>query len=243
MTRLWHAVLLAVVAFGAAGCDMLSFFISENGDGDFFVSVPVNEDTLPFMSLEGVPPDTADVCDGEIPQPNDALIDIPNTDIPSIDSFTVRTNLVELEDECLLITFAFWNADEAADVFEALSTDERPFPLSGNLEDGWTFELDTAEIKSRAVSFATLDGYEPTVTVTLPGETFQDNADRSDDGLYVWEIDLDNLDELPDTLYATTQVDTSLPPEMFGLIILAILMVAVVVVIVVVETRKERDYL
>lgn len=236
MTRLRHVVLLVVIAFGAAGCEALSFFIFKDGNGGFFVSVPVNEDTLPFISLEGVPPDTADVCDGEIPQPNDVLIDIPDTDM-----VTVRTNLAEFEDECRLTTVGFWDAAVAADAFEALSTDERPFPLSGNLDDGWTFELDAAEIQSRAAGFATLDGYEPTVAVRFPSESFRDNADRSGNGPHVWEIDLDNLDALPDTLYATTQVDTSLPPEMFVLIILAIVMVAAVVLIVVVETRKERN--
>ncbi len=134
------------------------------------------------------------------------------------------------DDDCAVRFGRTWAADEFDIVLTALAEDDGP-TVRRTDDGGWSFELDLGPISDELseeqfseddVAQATAFGFEfPTlaISVTLPGDAVEHNADSVRQSTYSWEIDFLTADELPENLYVETAPGGGLGPEAIGAIV------------------------
>ncbi len=123
-----------------------------------------------------------------------------------------------------------WDAADFDTVMAVLAEDGGP-SVHRTAGGGWRFELDLSwlsgdlsedELSEDELAQAAALGFElPTlaISVTLPGETVEHNADSARQSQSAWELDFLATDEFPKSLYAETAPSGGLEPEAIGAIV------------------------
>ncbi len=215
------ACLLTLVATACIEVKM-DFVVRDDGAGSAEVS----------MRLDGAVLELAVLGEGGNPEQYcHQLADEPDASDPmgfGLDTVDSSTEAVIDDGDCLVTGTVTWTAEESDEVLDALMADDGPG--FQRLDDGgWRFELDTAslseDMSDDELSEAAALGFDfPTLalSVTLPGEAVEHNADAVRGSTYTWEFDTADVREFPDRIYLETTPGGGLGPEAIGAIVAGI---------------------
>ena len=218
------ACTLIVLATACVDIEM-DIVVREDGSGSVSTTMRIGESVMEFAALgDGSSPE--DFCQRAADEAgfDDALV----FDIAGVDeSFE---SAIE-NGTCVITTVSSWTADESEAVLEEMASVEGD-GLSRLEGGGWRFELDMGTFKEEAesedLSQITALGFDPptlTITVTLPGNAVEHNAQSVSQSKYTWEVPFDAIDELPPSLYVETAPGSGgLGPEAIGAIIAGVLL-------------------
>ncbi len=198
------ALSLAVLTTACIDVEM-DFLIHDDGAGSVIVTISVDEAVLEFAALEA---DGAaeDLCD-EMLEDADAD-DMLDLGLGNLDS---TTETVLVDGSCIATMTSTWSASQSEEVLAAFAEDDGP--SIRRLDDGgWRFELGPGSLEDEELTpddleMVTALGFDlptATISVTLPGDAVEHNADSANQSKYTWEIPFDALDELPETIYVET---------------------------------------
>lgn len=228
----WCSLTRAAVAVGAlavlaTACYRLEIDLVVREDGSGSVDAAVDID-IAMLSLMGLGEGDASETSGEVCR---QIVDGSGAGMPSIFGLSELDDIdVSLGDGVCAVRFGrAWSAGEGEIVLAALAGDNGPrIRRTGN--DGWRFDLDMAslsdeladeELTSEDRAEAEALGFEfPTlaVSVRLPGEAVEHNADSVRQSKYAWELDLFATEQHPASLYAETAPGGGLSPAAIGAI-------------------------
>lgn len=230
----------SVLAIAVTACvDVnMDFVMRDDGSGSAAVSMRVNEAGLELAMLgEGADPEL--YCH--------LLADQPVAGDPmgfGLDGADSSTEAVFDGDECVVTSTVTWTAEESDTVLDALRADGGP--SFRQLDDGgWRFDLETASLSEDLtdddLSQAAALGFDlPTLTlsVTLPGDAVEHNADAVRSFTYTWEFDTAEMREFPGEIYVETAPGGGgLGPAAIGGIIAAIVLALAALV----TLRKHQE--
>ncbi len=129
--------------------------------------------------------------------------------------------------DCVVTQTSSWDAADAEAVLAEMSEGDG-FGLRRLDNDGWRFSLSGDELEETMGAtdgeLASLPdwGYEaPTLTISvkLPGDAVEHNADSARRSTYTWELDYGEADSLPETLFVETAPGSGLGPAAIGAIV------------------------
>lgn len=201
-TWVCSAAVAAVAAVLAAGCVSVTmdFTVNSDGSGSFEVEMSVARELLQMAAAfeEGDAEVSAEEVCQEMMQ-GEETEGSPFEDLSFGGAgFEVEEEIVVDDSSCGTRARAEWPAEQADLVFSYLGEDGGPmFERVGS--SGWSFELpfefmgeeDPDEI---GAAFAGVLDFSFVVSVTLPGQSVEHNADRADSGCnattFFWDIDL-----------------------------------------------------
>lgn len=221
---------LAVVATACYRFE-IDLVVREDGSGSVDAAMNIDIAMLSLMGLgEGDASETAEeVCR--------QIVDDSGTDLPSIFGLSELDDVkISLGDGVCAVRFGReWAADEGETVLVALAGDDGP-SVRRTDSGGWRFDLNMASLSEELADeeFTAEDraeaealGFEfPTmaISVTLPGDAIEHNADSVSQSKYSWELDLFAVDEHPPSLYVQTAPGGGLGPEAIGAIVAGVLL-------------------
>lgn len=215
----------------------MDFVVRDDGAGSAEVS----------MRLDGAVLELAVLGEGGNPEKYcQQLADEPDASDPmgfGLDTVDSSTEAVIDDGDCLVTGTVTWTAEESDEVLDALMADDGPG--FQRLDDGgWRFELDTAslseDMSDDELSEAAALGFDfPTLalSVTLPGEAVEHNADAVRGSTYTWEFDTADVREFPDRIYLETAPGGGLGPEAIGAIVTGIVLALAALV----TLRRHRE--
>ncbi len=141
---------------------------------------------------------------------------------------------------------ASWTAGHAERVLSGLGPDGGP--LFQRNEDGWRFELDMGIVQeqfgfARNADLAALIVDQPTLTISvaLPGEVHEHNADSRDGSTFHWHVVLTDTEGMPDTLYAGATPSGGSGLATLAAIIVAAAVLGGLVLVWLVRRRSSRE--
>ena len=237
-TAVATALSLAVLTTACIDVEM-DFLIHDDGAGSVIMTISVDEAVLEFAALEagGAAEDLCDEMLGDMDADDTVDLGLGNLDS------TAETVLVD--GSCIATTTSTWSASQSEEVLAALAEDDGP--SIRRLDDGgWRFEvgagsLEDEELTPDDLEMVTALGFDlptATISVTLPGDAVEHNADSAIQSKYTWEIPFDALDELPETIYVETAPGGGgLGPAAIGGIVAAIVLALAALV----TLRRHRE--
>lgn len=166
------------------------------------------------------------------------------TDSPSSDDegFESVVEMVVDDSGCNGTFTTTWTADHAERLAPGLGKDGGS--LFQRNDHGWRFELDMNIVQEqfgfeRNADLTALITDQPTLTisVTLPGEVNEHNADSRDGSTFRWHVVLSDIAGTPDTLYAGSAPSGSGFPTLLAVIVAA----AVLLVLALVWFLRRRS--
>lgn len=198
----------------------MDFLVRDDGSGSMTATMRIDETVLEFAALEDGAA-VEDLCE-------EMLDDMDVGDVLGLglDSLDSSAEAVVADGNCVVTTTVIWSADESDEVLAAIAEDGGP--IIRRLDDGgWRFDLEMSSLADEELSLddlemATAMGFDfPTlaISVTLPGNAVEHNADSVTQSKYSWEIDFTAADQLPESLYAETAPSSGLGPEAIGAIV------------------------
>ncbi|MCY4517172.1 MAG: hypothetical protein OXB99_08045 [Acidimicrobiaceae bacterium] len=216
---------LALLATACFDVEM-DFLIHDDGSGSVTMTMRVDEAVLEFAALEegGA---AEDLCE-EMLEDTD-VDDEFDLGLSNLDS--TAATFVE-DGSCVTTTSVMWNADQSEEVLAAFAEDDG-LAIRRLDHGGWRFEMETGSFEDEEfapddLEMVTALGFDlPTLTisVTLPGDAVEHNADSVSQSTYSWEIDLTAADDLPDTIYVETAPSGGgLGPAAIGAIVAGIVL-------------------
>jgi len=137
-------------------------------------------------------------------------IDPVGTDEPdrSVDGYASESELIVDDSGCEMTHTAEWTADHEGRFLTGLGRDGGPMVHRDN--DGWRFELEMSVVREmfgldRNADLFALVVDQPTLTVavTLPVQAQEHNADERDGPTFRWHVVMTDIENMPDTLYAS----------------------------------------
>ena len=203
----------------------MDFLVRDDGSGWMTLTMRMDEAVLEFAALEegGA---IEDLCESMLDDMDAG--DVVGLGLDSLDS---SAEAVVADGSCVVTTTVTWSEEQSDEVLAAIAEDEGP--SFRRLDDGgWRFELALSSLADDELSLddlemATAMGFDfPTlaISVTLPGDAVEHNADTASQSKYTWEIDLAATDELPGSLYVETAPSSGLGPEAIGAIVAGVLL-------------------
>jgi len=229
----WCSLARAAVAVGAlavlaTACYRFEIDLVVREDGSGSVDAAIGIDVA-MLSLIGSGEGDASGTAGEVCR---RVVDGSGADVPSIFGLSELDDVdVSLADGVCAVRFGrTWSAGEGETVLAALAGDNGP-RIRRTDSDGWRFDLDLAslgeeladeEFTSEDCAEAEALGLElPTlaVSVRLPGEAVEHNADSVRQSKYPCELDLFPAVQHPASLYAETAPGGGLSPAAIGAIV------------------------
>ncbi len=204
----------------------MDFVVREDGSGSVTMTMRVDESVAELAALGDVG-SLEDFCRQAAEEAG--LDESLGFDITGVE----QTSDSAIENgTCIVTTVVTWTADES-DAVLAEMTGEGGDGLSRLDNGGWRFQLDMGELagdvgEDDLSQIAALGFDAPTVTisVTLPGDPVEHNAQSANRSVYTWEIGFDALAELPPSLYVeTAPSEGGLGPAAIGGIVAGIVMV------------------
>lgn len=218
------ACMLAVLATACIDAEM-DFVVREDGSGSITIRMRIDTAVLELAAL-GEGSTVEELCQSAIEElgPSDPF----GFGLGMIES---STEAVIEGSECVVTNVGAWDAADSESVLADMS-DEDGFGLQRLESGGWRFELETASLSEDVTDDELFDatalGFDlPTLTlsVTLPGDAVEHNADAVRQSKYSWAIDLFAADEVPPSVYVETAPSSGLGPEAIGAIVAGVLLV------------------
>ena len=209
----------------------MDFLVRDDGSGSMTVTMRIDETVLEFAALEeggGI----EDLCESTFDDMDAG--DVLGLGLEGLDS---SAEAVVTDGSCVVTTTVTWSEDESDEVLAAIAEDDGP-SLRRLADGGWRFELEMSSLADEELSLddlelATAMGFDfPTlaISVTLPGDAVEHNADSANRSRYTWEINLAATDELPEALYVETAPGGGLGPATIGAIVAGVLLALVALV-------------
>ena len=222
------AVTVGALAVLAPACYRFEIDLVVREDGSGSVGAAINIDVA-MLSLMGSGEGDASETAGEVCR---QVVGGSGADMPSIFGLSELDDVdVSLAEGVCAVKFGrTWSAGEGETVLAALAGDNGP-RIRRTDSDGWRFDLDLASLSEELADeeFTSEDraeaaalGFEfPTlaVSVRLPGEAVEHNADSVRQSKYSWELDLFATEQHPPSLYAETAPSGGLSPAAIGAIV------------------------
>lgn len=147
---------------------------------------------------------------------------------------------------CDLTFTTEWPADYADRLMTGFGANGDP--LIERSDDGWRFELDMSVIRDlfgfdRNADLFSLIVDQPTLTVsvTLPGEVQEHNADARDGPTFRWHVVMSDLENMPDTLYAGVRQDEGSGSALLIGVVVGVAVLAIVVIAIVLRRRSGDE--
>lgn len=197
------ACTLAILATACFDVEM-DFVVREDGSGSVTMTMRIDESVLELAALgDGGDPEVFCLMAAEEAGLDESL----GFDITGVD----QTSESAIENgTCVVTTIVTWTSDEAEAVLAEM-TGPGGDGLHRLDNGGWRFELDMGTFAEEAeaeemsqVAGLGFDAPTLTISVTLPGDPVEHNADSANRSKYTWEISFGALDELPSSLYVET---------------------------------------
>ena len=220
------ACTLAVLATACIQVEM-GFVVRDDGSGSMAATMRID---AAILGLAGLDEDGSidELCD-------EALDDMDGDDALGlgIGSLDASAEAAVMDGECVVTTTAEWSAEESGDVLAALAEDDGP-RIRRLGDGGWRFEMDTDS--DALVDEATtpddidaaaalgIDFPSLAISVTLPGDAVEHNADSVSQSTYSWEIDFAADTAVPEVLYAETAASGGLSSAAIGAIVAGVLL-------------------
>ena len=215
----------------------MDFVVRDDGSGSAEVSMRLDEAVL-GMAMFGEDGDPEQYCR--------ELADEPDASDPmgfGLDAVDASTEAVVDSGDCLVTSTVTWIAEDSDAVLDVLMSDDGPG--FRRLEDGgWRFDLDTAplseDVTDDELSEAAALGFDaPTLTlsVSLPGDAVEHNADTVSGSTYTWVFDTAEVRDFPDRIYLETAPGGGLGPEAIGAIVAGIALALAALV----TLRRHRE--
>lgn len=216
------AVAVCVLALLATACiDVeMEFLVHDDGSGSATITMRVDEAMLEFAAL-GEGGTAQELCQEMLDDMDaDGVFDLGPS---SLDS-SVEVGFVD--GNCVTTMSLTWDAAQSEEFLASFAEDDGP-DIRRLDNGGWRFEMDLGSLEDDELSLDDLEmvtamGFDfPTlaISVTLPGDAAEHNAHSVSQSKYTWEIDFENLDELPEALYAETAPGGGLGPAAIGAIV------------------------
>lgn len=211
--------MLATACFDAE----MDLLVREDGSGSITVTMRIGESALEIAALaEGG--GIEDLC-------QQMLDDMDFNDVLGLGAVDSSADAVVTDGNCVVTMTSMWSTGDSERVLTALAEDGGP-SIRRLDNDGWRFELEMGSLADDELSvddleLATAMGFDfPTlaISVTLPGDAVEHNADSANRSKYSWDIDLRRTDQLPEALYAETAPAGGLSPAAIGAIVAGILL-------------------
>lgn len=232
----WRSLALRTVAVSTLALLTASCFeiemdvvVREDGSGSVSITTRTDEAALDFLVwLEEVPAE--DSCRQFLTDRDGVGLDSVMF-MNSFISFGQGTLSIDSESDCVVSMSAAWTAEESHATLIALQ-DHEQFGLRRLDNGGWRFDMDMGELNDEEVSLDDLDsatalGFDApavAISVTLPGDVVEHNADSVMQSTYTWEFDLISAGEIPASLYVETVPNSGLGPEAIGAIVAGVLL-------------------
>ena len=188
--------------FVAVGCVSVTmdFTIDSDGSGSFEVEMSVAEELLQMAAAfqEGDAEISAQEACQEMMQGEDAEGSPFEGLSFSGAGFEVEQEVIADDSRCGFRARAEWPAEQADLVYAFLAEDGGPL-IEQVGSNGWRFELpfefmDDEESAELGAGFVELMDFSFVVSVTMPGQPVEHNADRADSGCntstFRWDVDL-----------------------------------------------------
>jgi len=224
------ACTLAVLAAACIDLEM-DLVVRDDGSGSVEATMSIHTAMLGFAALgEGeLSETTEEMCQqfaGEMGAGGPSIFGLDE-----LDDFDISVG----DGTCTVRFGRTWDAADFDTVMAVLAEDGGP-SVHRTVGGGWRFELDLAPLSSDLsedglsedeLAQAAALGFElPTlaISVTLPGETVEHNADSVRQSQFAWELDFLATDELPESLYAETAPGDGLSPAAIGAIVAGVLL-------------------
>ena len=239
LTRTAVATAFSLAMLTTACIDVeLDLLVRDDGSGSMTMSIHIDEAVLELAAL-GEGGASEDLCKEMLDEAD--LGDPLDLGLSNLDS-SVET-VVE-DGNCIATMTAMWSASQSEETLAAFAEDDGP--SIRRLDDGgWYFEMGMGSFEDEEFSLDDLEmvtalGFDfPTLTisVTLPGDAVEHNADSVSQSKYSWEIDFTALDELPESLYAETAPGGGLGAAAIGGIVAGIVLALAALV----TLRRHRE--
>ncbi|WP_419921825.1 hypothetical protein [Candidatus Poriferisodalis sp.] len=203
---------LALVTAGCVKVDM-DFVVNDDGSGSFSQKITFAEPTLELMVSSGQAGTREQACDSFIAESeaNESPLDFSadGVDTSDLDSIVPVFDSVSSDSECSTTQSFSWTAAQYGTLREVMAAGDGPQILQ--LDDGWRFELsgsfmDQGPSDGEVAQLSSLGLDPPTaiISVTLPGEPVEHNADIAAGSTFSWEFDLTDPQSAPERLVAQT---------------------------------------
>ncbi|WP_420625089.1 hypothetical protein [Candidatus Poriferisodalis sp.] len=237
---------LALVAAGCVKVDM-DFVVNDDGSGSFSQKITLAEPVIELMVGSGQAGTRAQACGSFIAESeaNESIIDFSTAgvDTSDLDSIVSVFESVNSDSECSTTQGFSWSAAQYGVLREVMAVGEGPQILQ--LEDGWRFELSSSfmsqgpsEDESAQLFSLGLDPPTAVISVTLPGEPLEHNADSVADSTFAWKFDLTDPQSAPEGFVAQTTLSSGgIGPEAIAGIVVG----AVVLLLAIVAMLRRRS--
>ena len=203
---------LALVAAGCVKVDM-DFVVNDDGSGSFSQKITFAEPMIGLMVGSGQAGTRAQACDSFIEESaaNDEIVDFSTAEVDTsdLDSIVPVFESVNSDSECSTTQGFSWSAAQHSTLREVMA--EGDGPQITRLDDGWRFELSASfmdegpsEDESSQLLSLGLDPPTVVISVTLPGEPLEHNADSATGSTFSWEFDLTDPQSAPERFFAQT---------------------------------------
>lgn len=174
------------------------------------------------------------------------LADEPDASDPmgfGLDAVDASTEAVIDGGDCLVTSTVTWMAEDSDAVLDVLMADAGP-GFRRLKDGGWRFDLDTASLSEDVTDGELFEAPAPgfdfptlTLSVTLPGEAVEHNADTASGSTYTWNFDTAEVRDFPDRIYLETAPGGGLGPEAIGAIVAGIALALAALV----TLRRHRE--
>ena len=230
---------LALVAAGCVKVDM-DFVVNDDGSGSFSQKITFAEPMIELMVGSGQAGTQAEACDSFIAESeaNGSAVDFSTAgvDTSDLDSIDPVFESVNSDSECSTTQGFSWSAAQYSTLREVMAEGDGPQIIQ--LEDGWRFELSSSFMSEGAsedefAQLASLGLDPPTavISVTLPGEPLEHNADSAARSTFTWEFDLTDPQAAPERLVAQTRLSSGgIGPEAIAGIVVGVVVLLLAIV-------------
>ena len=251
-------IAVTALALVTAGCVKVNvdFVVNDDGAGSFSQKVALAAPVIELMIETGQFETRAQACDSFIAESeaNESPVDFSadGVDTSDLDSIVPVFDSVSSDSECSTTQSFSWTAAQYGTLREVMAAGDGPQILQ--LDDGWRFELsgsfmDQGPSGGEVAQLSSLGLDPPTaiISVTLPGEPVEHNADIAAGSMFSWEFDLTDPQSAPERLVAQTGLSGGGPSSGgpssggIGYVGIVVLIVAIVgVLAALVSLRKRR---
>ena len=160
------------------------------------------------------------------------------------DSYVFESELVVDDAGCEATFASKWTADHENPEWTGLGPDGGP--LLQRSDGGWRFELSMDVVREmfnldRNADLFTLVVDQPTLTVsvTLPGEVQEHNADARDGSTFRWHVVMSDIENMPDTLYAGAAPSGGSGAAILVGVVLAVVVAVLLIIAIAVLVRRR----
>ena len=208
-------IAVTAIALVTAGCVKVNvdFVVNDDGAGSFSQKVALADPVIELMIGTGQFETRAQACDSFIAESeaNESPVDFSaaGVDTSDLDSIVPVFDTVSSDSECSTTQSFSWTAAQYGTLREVMAAGDGPQIMQ--LDDGWRFELgasfmDEGPSDGEVAQLSSMGLDPPTVviSVTLPGEPVEHNADSADGSTFSWEFDLTDPQSAPELFFAQT---------------------------------------